>query len=254
MKKDSLGDRMKNNYENRAKTFLARRTPVIVRLDGKAFHTFTKGFAKPYDKLFMKTMQETAKMLCENIQGCKFAYTQSDEISLLLTDYDKLNTDAYFDYSVQKICSVSASMATLYFNSIFRELIYNLSGEDLENILYMNKIDKALFDCRCFNIPKEEVCNYFIWRQQDSIRNAISSLGQQYYSQRELNGKNSAMIEEMLVAEHNVDFDDDELNLFKRGSCCTKFDSGWEIEYELPTFSKQREFIECLIFDLSKGE
>ena len=115
-KKDSLGDRMKENYENRSKTYLTRRTPVIIRLDGKAFHSFTRGMKKPYDEIFHNTMNATMKYLCENIQGCKLGYTQSDEITLLLTDYDTLTTSAWFDYNVQKICSVSASMATMAFN------------------------------------------------------------------------------------------------------------------------------------------
>ena len=108
---DKLGDRMKENYENRSKTYLTRRTPVIIRIDGCHFHTFTKGLKKPYDSLFIEVMQRTTKSLCESIQGCKFGYVESDEISLLLTDYDTLKTDAWFDYSVQKICSVAASMA-----------------------------------------------------------------------------------------------------------------------------------------------
>lgn len=105
--KDELGDRMKSYYENRSKTFLARRTPVIIRLDGKAFHTFTRGFNKPFDEAMCNAMQETMKYLCENIQGCVLGYTQSDEITLVLIDYQKLTTDAWFDYNVQKMCSVA---------------------------------------------------------------------------------------------------------------------------------------------------
>jgi len=119
MSKDNIGDRMKTNYESRSKTFLIRRTPVIIRLDGKAFHTFTKGMIRPFDNLSTETMRETTKYLCENIQACKMGHTQSDEITLLLTDYDTLTTDAWFNYSVQKMCSISASMATLVFNKIF---------------------------------------------------------------------------------------------------------------------------------------
>lgn len=104
-----------------------RRTPVIIRLDGKAFHTFTKGFVKPFDECMSKAMQETMKYLCENIQGCVLGYTQSDEITLVLIDYQKLTTDAWFDYNVQKICSVAASMATLIFNRRFQEQIVELS-------------------------------------------------------------------------------------------------------------------------------
>lgn len=113
MTRDDLGDRMKDYYESRSKTRLTRRMPVIIRLDGKAFHTFTKGFKKPFDMIMVKAMQETMKYLCENIQGCVLGYTQSDEITLVLVDYNKLDTGAWFDYDVQKLCSVSASMATL---------------------------------------------------------------------------------------------------------------------------------------------
>ena len=107
MSKDKIGDRMKNNYENRTKQFLTRRMPTIIRLDGKAFHTYTKGLNKPFDEGLIEDMQETTKFLCANIQGCKLGYTQSDEITLVLTDYDNLQTDAWFDYNVQKMTSIS---------------------------------------------------------------------------------------------------------------------------------------------------
>ena len=125
--KDNLGDRMKENYENRAKIKLLRRTPVIIRLDGKAFHTFTKGFNKPFDEILTLTMQKTMLALCKLIQGCVLGYTQSDEITLVLTDYAKLETSAWFDYDIQKVCSVSASIATLAFNRCFLNEIQNNS-------------------------------------------------------------------------------------------------------------------------------
>lgn len=120
---DELGKRMKEFYESVPKTRLVRRTPVAIRIDGKAFHTFTRGFEKPFDRALMKIMQETMRYLCKNIQGCVFGYTQSDEITLILIDYQKLNSDAWFGYEVQKICSISASMATMAFNRYFRSLI-----------------------------------------------------------------------------------------------------------------------------------
>lgn len=123
MDKTSLGDRMKNNYENVNRFYLTRRIPVIIRMDMKAGHTFTRGMKKPFDDIFVKTMQETMKYLCENIQGCVLGYTQSDEISLVLTDYAELTTDAWFGNNLQKMCSVSASMATLKFNKAFNDNI-----------------------------------------------------------------------------------------------------------------------------------
>ena len=105
--KDDLGIRMKTFYEQIPKTKLMRRCPVLVRLDGRSFHTFTRGFKRPFDEILIRTMQETTKYLCENIQGCVLGYTQSDEITLVLVDYKKLTSSAWFDYEVQKMCSIA---------------------------------------------------------------------------------------------------------------------------------------------------
>ena len=167
-KKDNLGDRMKIFYENITRIFLPRRTYTIIRIDGKAFHTYTKGLDRPFDDKFVNDMDETACYLCKNIQGAKFAFVQSDEISILLTDFDSLTTSAWFDGNIQKMVSVSASLATAKFNE-----------------LRPNKI--ALFDSRVFTISSRvEVENYFIWRQQDTTRNSISSVAQWLYSPSEL--------------------------------------------------------------------
>ena len=275
-KKDSLGDRMKSNYENRSKTYLIRRQPVILRLDGKAFHTFTKGLKRPYDEIFHKAMNDTLLSLCENIQGCKIGYTQSDEITLLLTDYDTLTTDAWFDYSVQKMCSIASSMATLafnkslsksvdeYFNNVI-SCIENLSAES-DEFNYFKTLSKAvktgaMFDCRCFNIPKEEVANCFIWRQQDATRNAIQMLGQTYFSHKELNGKSCNAIQDMLMLQKNINFNDMPTE-FKRGICCIRKEIQnpnvdikdgaygrlkWVLDKEIPIFSKDFDYIEKLI-------
>ena len=272
-KTDSLGDRMKENYENRAKTYLVRRMPVIIRLDGKAFHTFTKGLKKPYDEIFHNTMNKTMKYLCENIQGCKLGYTQSDEITLLLTDYDTLTTDAWFDYNVQKICSVSASMATMAFNkylweetSEYLDVLMALQDLDLEEE-YLDTLDsklgKAMFDSRCFNIPKEEVTNCFIWRQQDATRNAIQMLGQCNFSHKELHGKSCNDIQDMLMTQKGINFNDMPIE-FKRGVCCIKEEyypepmpgyencevdaesvrTHWVLDKEIPIFTQDRSYVE----------
>lgn len=272
-KKDSLGDRMKNNYENRAKTYLVRRMPVIIRLDGKAFHTFTRGLVKPYDEIFHFAMNNTMKYLCENIQCVKLGYTQSDEITLLLTDYDTLTTDAWFDNSVQKICSVSASMATMAFNKFFAEEVNRrydyytsdiglqpLSVEEFDALYdsYFSKIGIAMFDSRCFNIPAEEVVNCFIWRQQDATRNAIQMLGQCNFSHKALHGKSCNDIQEMLMTEKSINFNDMPTE-FKRGVCCVKEEhqdpdvdikdglyprTRWVIDTEIPVFTQNRTYIE----------
>lgn len=211
--KDKLGTRIKENYENRAKQFLVRRTNTIVRMDGKSFSQYTKGLDKPFDEGLIEDMQETTKYLCENIQGCKAGYTQSDEITLLLTDYDNLQTDAWFDGNVQKITSISAAMATAKFNQLRLQRYFNL----LEDILDKNAKDfggnrmgevrkdnlettqkLAFFDSRVFQIPEpEEVVNCFIWRQQDAERNSIQMLAQSLYSQKQLHGKNTSVLQDM---------------------------------------------------------
>jgi tRNA(His) 5'-end guanylyltransferase len=272
-KKDSLGDRMKENYENRAKTYLVRRMPVIIRLDGKAFHTFTRGLKKPYDEIFHDTMNATMKYLCENIQGCKLGYTQSDEITLLLTDYDTLDTDAWFDNNVQKICSVSASMATMAFNKYLQEetfeyvdalmVLQDLDFEKEYLDVLDGKLGQAMFDSRCFNIPIEEVTNCFIWRQQDATRNAIQMLGQCNFSHKELHGKSCSDIQDMLMLQKGINFNDMPTE-FKRGVCCIKEEyypepvtgyedcnidatsvrTRWVLDKEIPIFTQDRGYIE----------
>jgi len=257
MKKDSLGDRMKSFYEERSETRLSRRTPVIVRIDGKAFHTFTKHFTKPYDRVFHNAMNRTTQYLCQNIQGCKFGYTQSDEISLLLTDYDTLSTSAWFDYRIQKMCSVAASIATSAFAKFFDEEAgkwfddydeawHTSAEEDSLANAYRNATG-AIFDARVFNLPKEEVTNYFIWRQQDATRNAIQMLGQCYFSHKELNKKSCNDIQEMLFSQHNINFNKQPA-AFKRGVCVFKTPNVWVIDEEPPIFTEQRELIEERVY------
>ena len=210
--KDELGKRMKEFYENISKTKLTRRTPVIIRIDGKAFHTFTRGFRKPFDEVLIKTMQETTKYLCENIQGCVFGYTQSDEISLVLIDYQTLTTDAWFDYEVQKICSVAASMATMAFNKFFEKNVDRYSCKQdrrAQSNIYFAAIEKgAMFDARCFNIPKEEVTNCILWRQLDAARNSVQMVGQANFSQKELDKKTCNMIQDMLHEQKGINWND----------------------------------------------
>lgn len=252
--KDSIGDRMKENYENRAKTKLLRRTPVIIRLDGKAFHTFTKEFNKPFDEILILTMQKTMLALCKLVQGCVLGYTQSDEITLVLTDYTKLETSAWFDYDIQKVCSVSASIATLVFNRCFLNEIqkkYESISELTASIYYQAWLKGALFDTRCFNIPKEEVTNCLLWRQQDATRNSINAVGQAYFSHRELQGLNVNQIQDKLFKEKGINWNDLPIYL-KRGSCCIKQEinelSAWVIDNYIPIFKEDgRNYIEKLI-------
>ncbi len=252
--KDNLGDRMKENYENRARTKLLRRTPVIIRLDGKAFHTFTRGFNKPFDEILTNAMQRTMLSLCKEVQGCVLGYTQSDEITLVLTDYAKLETSAWFDYDVQKICSISASIATLAFNKAFFTVLCQNSN-NVESMMlgvhYKAWLKGALFDARCFNIPKEEVTNCILWRQQDATRNSINAVGQANFSHKELQGLNVNQIQDKLFNEKGINWNNLPIHL-KRGSCCIKQKinelSVWVIDNYIPIFKgEDRNYIEKLI-------
>lgn len=268
MVKDDLGDRMKE-YENVERRYLTRRMPTLIRIDGKAFHSFTKGFQKPFDMVLMKSMWNTAKYLCENIMGCKIAYTQSDEITLLLTDYENIRTEGWFDKNIQKMCSVSASMTTLAFNKAFMEQT-NYMRRDIETDYvhddelclellkkfekYYLKYNTAMFDSRVFNIPKEEVCNAFIWRQKDATRNAIQMVGRANFSHKQLNNKSCDDIQEMLFQEKGINFND--LPTYqKRGVCIVKETymkddaqrTRWIIDENIPVFTQDRDYIEQLI-------
>ena len=247
--KDSLGDRMKTFYENRSKTYLNRRTPVIIRLDGCHFHTFTRGFAKPFDKRLMETMQEVTLELCKAIQGCVFGYTQSDEITLVLVDYKELDSEAWYDYSVQKLCSVSAALATMYFNRIFKRKVEEFSnkhykamtdektyGEELTKsiqklLAVYNRSVKtgALFDSRCFSIPTEEVLNCVLWRIKDCNRNSINSLGQSQFSHNELQGKNTSEVQDMLMEKFGINWNNLS-NFEKGGTLVVQGEHGFEIK------------------------
>ena len=206
--KDAISERMKANYEDRSRFTLPRRSNIIIRIDGKAFHTYTRGMNRPFDDGFIADMDTTAAYLCKNIQGAKFAYVQSDEISILLTDYEKITTDAWFDNNVQKMASVSASMATRAFN------------EARMNRQYLSPAEPGMkwaeFDSRVFQIPEfTEVENYFIWRQQDCVRNSIQAVAQSLYSHKELHGKNTSEMQEMIF-QKGINWDKYNPN-YKRG-------------------------------------
>lgn len=264
-------------YENITRNYLTRRVPAIIRLDGKAFHTFTRGMVKPFDPIMTQAMQQTMKSLCENIQGCVLGYTQSDEITLVLTDYATIKTDAWFGYNIQKAVSVAASMATLAFD---REFIiahgdwFDKSFDNGESdqpgfsqldSLCTSRQHCAMFDARIFSIPKEEVCNCLIWRQQDATRNSIEAVGQAYFSQKELDKKNQSDVQEMLWSKFGVNWNNLPVEN-KRGSCCIKqsFQAPmddprnpgqqitvarrrWVVDHEIPIFTQDRGYIEKLL-------
>ncbi len=217
---DSLGNRMKKNYEEVYKLRLPNRMPVILRLDGKSFHTYTRGMKRPYDIDLIGNMQIVATELANEVQGCKVIYSQSDEISVLLVNYTNLDTSSWFDNEIQKIVSISASIAS-----------------SLLSRLYLDR-PCALFDSRAFVLPKEEVCNYFIWRQKDCERNSIQMVAQSLYSQKQLHKKNTKDLHELLYAKQ--DNWNNYPTKFKRGWCVTK--EG--IDNEIPIFTESRNYIE----------
>lgn len=232
--KDDLSIRMKENYEKRSQTSLLRRMFSVVRLDGKSWHTYTRGLQRPFDDDLMADLDQTAIYLCENIQGAKLAYVQSDEISILLTDFDTLTTEMYFDGNVQKITSVSASLATAKFNQcrLRRGLqivdYYNREAEGsfMESEDFLNE-PLAAFDSRVFQLPnRSETINYFRWRQQDAVRNSISSVAESLYSHKELFGMNSNQKKEMIF-QKGINWDDLEYKK-KRGRGVHR------VNYEVP--------------------
>lgn len=282
MDTSDLAKRMKD-YESISKTKLMKRCPVICRIDGKAHHSFTRGFKRPFDEVYMKSMQETAKYLCENLQGVVLSYQQSDEITLVFIDYEKLNTSPYFDYEVQKLCSIIASMATMAFNKFFAknaEEFQNNYGYPNVNCvkyvdligIYLNAVNKgAMFDARVFNIPKEEVTNCIYWRQLDASRNSIQMVGQANFSHKELQNKSCNDIQDMLMIQKGINWNDFP-TYQKRGTCVVKSDesetiiednigtdgsvigtkmtvrSKWIIDKDIPIFKGEgREYVEKLV-------
>lgn len=234
----NLDDRMKQYYESIFRQYLPKRIPVIMRLDGKAFHTLTRKMERPFDKKFQETLSKIMLSLCKYIQGAKLGYTQSDEISILITDFDKLDTQGWFDYNIQKMVSISSAFCSTEF--------YGLTGI------------KGLFDSRVFSIPKEEVSNYFLWRQQDWIRNSVSMLAQSLYSQKELLNKNSGQLHELI---HKKGMNWTKLqNSFKNGvfacyeKCSSSYDyKEWVLRDEY-IVKNSRAFIESLFDSADRKE
>lgn len=229
---NSLGDRMKKNYEDRYRIKLTRRMPVMMRLDGRAFHTLTEHCDRPFDVLFSDAMNHTAECLLSEIQGAKCAYIQSDEISILVTDFDDLNTEAWFDYNMAKMCSVAAGMASVDFTAYCA-----------------GYVSAGVFDCRVFNVPKEEVCNYFIWRQKDWERNSLQMLAQVHYSHKQLLNKGKAEMHEML---HDKGVNWADLTLGQKNGWFVRRDVEGQYQViESPVFAENRQAIEEYLFLLS---
>lgn len=269
--RDDLGDRMKM-YETVPRTRLMRRMPVAVRIDMRAGHTFTKNFNRPFDLTFTLAMDGTMRDLCKNVQGCVFGYTQSDEITLILKDYSEFTSQSFFDYEVQKMCSILGSMATLYFNKHWNELIsessYYFSTQGVTEVVkfwphYKESAERgAMFDARVWNIPREEVANLIYWRQLDAMRNSVNMCGQAFFSHKELQGKSVEDVKKML--EERKGWSWAALDTRERWGCCCvrnyysfpdgnlKFEGSlgeWVIDYDMPLIKGyNREYVEQFLY------
>lgn len=250
MKKETdLSDRMKD-YEMRQDEMLLKRIPVIIRLDGKSFHTFTRKMVRPFDDdVLLQAMRNTMLRLCQNIQGTVFGYTQSDEITLVLVDYDELDKVPWFDYRVQKLCSLSAAMATLYFNQEFAKLTDEKYGssESEEAAFYQKSKWQAMFDARAYNVPMDDVNNLLHWRQLDAEKNSVNNLARCYFKDKELVKKSMSDRINMLL-EKKVNWFEIPTR-FKRGTCAIKVaengdveKSKWKIDLDPPRFVKEPDY------------
>lgn len=262
MSNDSLGDRMKS-YEDSYRIHLPIRMPVILRIDGKAFHTYTKGCEKPVDKGLVDVMNETAIFLCKNIQGAQTAFVQSDEISILVHNFKDIDTQAWFDNTLQKMVSISAAMASV----TFTENSYKIWGNDE----IKGKTTKpAYFDSRAFIIPEADVNNYFLWRQQDATRNSVQMLARSLYSHKQCEDKNNSELQEMCF-QKGINWNDCPTSQ-KRGRCIVKImtdkighnpvtgesieakRSEWVVDNDIPVFSQNKSYINKYLLTNSQLE
>lgn len=191
----TLADRMKR-YEHTYRQYLPRRTYTLLRLDGRAFHSYTRGLHRPFDPSLLAAMNATAQALCKEITGTRFAYVQSDEISLLVTDFQSESTEPWMAGNVAKVLSLSAACATAEFNT-------HRVAQGL-----------ALFDSRVWTMSDPvEVMNYFIWRQRDCVKNSITMTASAYCSHKELEGLNSDQRQELVFQKHGVNWNNIDVGL-----------------------------------------
>ncbi len=268
--KDSLGDRMKG-YEDTFRYSLPQRMPVVLRIDGKAFHTYTKGCRRPWDENLVNCMNETAIELCKRIQGAQLAYVQSDEISILLKNYSDTETQSWFDNNLQKMVSISAAIASVTFTmNSWKIWIPEKIWEGADPMSENDFIEPAHFDSRAFVLPKEDVNNYFLWRQQDATRNSVQMLARSLYSHKECTDKNNSALQEMCFKK-GKNWNDEPVQ-HKRGRCIVKKEMKlenkvkliqlkdgsfgpppnfnpevlrrvWVVDNDIPVFSQDRDYI-----------
>lgn len=227
MSKDSLGDRMKS-YENRFRYMLPRRAYTMIRIDGKSFHNYTKDCGKPFDIFLIAAMQQTTKFLCEQLNA-DIGYTQSDEISLVLTDFKNKDSEAYFDGNLQKINSIAASFATSKFNQLRMRQVDSFD------------IKLANFDSRVWSLNDPwDVYNSFLWRQQDATRNSVQMVARSLASHKECQNKNSDQLQE-LIFQKGQNYNDYP-TFCKRGTFVYKNDDGYFIDDNCPILTQDKNW------------
>jgi tRNA(His) guanylyltransferase len=256
---DSLGDRQKG-YESAYDYELIRRIPLIVRVDGRSFHRVCKKLKKPYEPLLLEAMAQTMFFVVSEMAGAVFAYQQSDEITFVLRNDQSLDSEPWYGNRLQKICSITSSLATLGFNKSVAKLDTKL---DL--------LGDALFDARVFGMPTvSEVVNNLVWRQQDCARNAVSGAAQAVLGKKfgkktalkMLHGQTTSQKKDLLLSECGIDFDEEYPTSFRMGVAAYKVPmlmpngsdtnhetrKKWTLDWEIPNFVTERDFIYNIIF------
>lgn len=237
---DSFGDRFKR-YESATQTTLMARSNMLLRVDGRSFHTYTRSCKRPFDDHLMYAMDQTAIELCQEVQGAKLGYVQSDEITVWATGYDSVGTDTWFGGNVQKTVSIAASVATATFNR--ERLIWDCESpkgtrpkgwpEGIQGVAPLippsqSRLPLAHFDARVFLVPDLfEVANAFKWRADDCSRNSIQMLARSLYSHHELEGKSTAQLHDLMHAK-GVNWNDLEPR-YKRGRLIKRVDTKWQV-------------------------
>ena len=269
---EKLSDKMKR-LENLVNYTLEKKKPVILRIDGRSFSKFTKNLDKPFDEDLSRMFQNVCKNLHTEMDNVKFIYSTSDEISILLTDWTNANTDAWYNYRLQKLVSVASSVVTVRFNEQIQDTINDyvrkftseplelrmlrtknfqeglddmfFSDEEIKYSIWLRKLFKAEFDCRAFNLDKDDVVPYFIFRQKDAIRNSISSLANANFSHKFLEGKNQQEKIDLIKEATGIDWN--ELSTIqKMGFAVYKDDmtGQWIVDDNIPEFMINRNYIQ----------
>lgn len=207
MKFDNLEDRM-NYFRDLADYKLIPNSYVLAMVDGRGFSSkIKKRFKLPFDDTFIDIMNQVAAYVCKEIQGCKFAFAQSDEISFIITDFDTPESDSFFGYRLCKMQSIIAGLATAKFNQlIWKELLATPCST--ENLVQMME-DQPLyhFDCKCWNVPTHnDAIGWILYRQNDCIRNSKQQAAQTYLSHKALVGKHTDEQIELLKREKGIDW------------------------------------------------